>query len=532
MRRLRVCQLTILSILAVNALFFLWPETLHAASIESLVMPGEVIQGHAKYEHACENCHEKFDRKKQRTQCLDCHKEINKDVKSRSGYHGRNPNIRTQECHNCHSEHKGRDADVIKLDKLTFDHQFTDFKLGGQHSTTACSSCHVAKKKYREAPGDCYSCHRKKNPHHPGTMGKKYTVQCQACHVDSGWRNIEYDHAKTKFPLNGKHAKTACVSCHISDRYIDTPKACIACHQADDVHAGANGTKCQDCHKTTAWKKLSFDHNKDTKFPLRERHAKLPCQSCHKDDPYRKKIKSGCVSCHSHDDKHKGNFGEKCQDCHSEASWDKQKFDHNKDTKFHLYGKHIHVDCTACHKTHVYKTKTKSDCFSCHEIDDVHKGEQGKECNKCHDENGWRKGVKFEHDITRFPLIGLHATVPCEECHLNNNYKEASIECNSCHKGDDTHKGRLGLDCQRCHTPNSWNIWRFDHNKQSEFKLDGAHTKVHCHSCHASAVDKIDSKPRSCIYCHRNQDDHNGQFGAHCDRCHTTESFKDVTMRR
>ena len=516
--------------MSVTALPLMHAELSRAASIESLVMPGEVIEGHAKYEHTCEKCHEKFDRKKQRNNCLACHEFIEKDVNARSGYHGRNPNIRTRECNNCHSEHQGRKADIIKMDKLTFDHQFTDFKLRGQHSKTACASCHKPKKKYREAPNDCNSCHGKESPHQAKMMGK-YTKKCESCHLDTGWREIEYDHEKTKFPLVGKHKKVTCISCHISDRYIDTPKTCIACHQADDVHAKANGTKCQDCNSPRGWKKLSFDHDIDTDFPLRARHAKLSCQSCHKDDPFRKKIKSSCISCHRHEDKHKGNFGEKCESCHSEKTWAKQKFDHDK-TDFKLRGKHVQVDCTSCHKTHIYKTKLKTDCYSCHKIDDVHKGEQGKECNKCHDEKGWRKGVKFEHDITRFPLIGLHATVPCEECHLSNNYKDASIECNSCHKSDDTHKGKLGVNCQLCHSPNSWNIWRFDHNKQSKFKIDGAHTKVHCHSCHATAVDKIESKPRACIACHRSDDEHNGQFGPHCGRCHTTKSFKDAIIRR
>ena len=531
MPRIRLCPSLYFFLLAATMLMVPGIETANAASIESLVMPGEVIEGHAKYEHACENCHEKFDQKKQRTQCLDCHKEVRQDVLNKSGYHGRNPIIRNQECKGCHSEHQGRKADIIKMDKLTFDHHYTDFKLGGQHSKIACASCHTDKKKYREAPHDCYSCHRKESPHQEKAMGK-FFKQCGTCHSDNNWRVSEYEHKQTKFPFVGKHAKAACVTCHISDRYVDTPNTCIACHQADDVHAKANGTDCKKCHNPRGWKKMSFDHSKDTDFPLHERHAKLPCQSCHKNDPYREKIKSTCVSCHSHDDKHKGNFGDKCQTCHDAATWSKQKFDHNKDTKFDLRGKHVKADCTSCHKTHIYFTKLKTDCYSCHAIDDVHKGEQGKNCQQCHDEKGWRKGVKFEHDITRFPLIGLHATVPCEECHLSNNYKDASIECNSCHKNDDTHKGKLGVDCQQCHSPNSWNIWRFDHNKQSRFKLEGAHTKVHCHSCHATAVDKIDSKPRSCIYCHRNQDEHNGQFGAYCDRCHSSESFKDVNIRR
>jgi hypothetical protein len=501
------------------------------ASIESLIMPGEVIEGHAKYEQTCNKCHDRFDRKNQKSKCLDCHKEIRNDVNRRIGYHGRKQVVRTQECNTCHTEHKGRNEDIVKLNKLTFDHRYTDFKLNGEHKKIDCASCHKPKKKYREAPRACYSCHSKESPHKQSKMGK-IVKRCDSCHNEESWRKTQYKHKKSKFPHTGKHSKAACNACHIADRYIKTPTTCVSCHKADDVHQGSNGSKCQKCHSTRGWKKLDFDHGKDTDFPLRGRHENLDCKNCHRKDPYKFKIKSTCISCHKHDDSHKGLFGTKCDSCHNEKAWSKNTFNHNRETKFRLRGKHATTACTSCHKKHIYKTKTKTNCYSCHKIDDVHKGKQGKNCKNCHNEKGWRTKVRFEHDITRFPLVGLHSVVPCEECHISSDYKKASIQCNSCHKRDDIHKGKLGIDCQTCHNPNGWAIWRFDHNSQSQFKLDGAHKKVHCHSCHVSDVEKIDSKPRSCIACHRADDEHNGQFGSRCGRCHSTKTFKDVRMRR
>lgn len=509
----------------------IYTESAVASSIESLIMPGQVIEGHAEFEHVCSKCHEKFDRKKQRIQCLACHKEVNRDIKIQKGYHGINKNIRVQECGGCHTEHKGRSADIVKLDKLTFNHQYTDFKLHGQHAKVGCDNCHERHKKYREAPNTCYSCHGNQNPHNTGKMGNS-VKHCESCHTEISWRRIRYNHKQTKFPLTGQHARTSCVSCHIGDNYLRTPKSCIACHQADDIHANANGKNCQKCHSTQNWKKMSFDHNKDTDFPLNYRHIGLNCQSCHRDDPYKTKIKSTCFSCHSHDDQHKSNFGNECRTCHSDKGWSIIHFSHDKDTKFELKGKHRNTNCINCHKINPYKYQTKTDCYSCHRIDDVHKGAQGTDCRKCHNETGWRSNVRFEHDISRFPLIGLHAVVPCEECHLSGKYKGAPIECNSCHDSDDVHKSRLGRNCQICHTPNSWNIWRFDHDKQSRFKLDGAHKKLHCYSCHISPTATINSTPRPCINCHRRDDEHNGQFGPRCNRCHTTKSFKDLHMSR
>jgi len=494
-------------------------------------MPGNVIEGHKKLETTCVNCHGRFDRKKQKSKCLDCHKKIKHDVTKRIGYHGRKKNVRQQECSICHTEHKGRKADIIKLNTLTFNHQFTDFKLRGEHTKIDCDSCHKAGKKHRQAPRACYSCHRNDSPHKANRMGK-IIKRCHSCHTENNWQPLRYKHKKSRFPHTGKHKKADCNTCHISDQYVKTPKTCIACHKSDDVHGGGNGRQCQKCHSTRSWKTLGFNHAKDTDFALKGRHKNLNCQSCHKKNPHKVKIKSTCISCHKHDDTHKGRFGTKCQTCHNEQSWLKNRFDHDRQTKFKLIGKHASSECSSCHKRHIYKVKLKTDCYSCHKIDDIHKGQQGKKCQNCHNEKGWRSKVRFDHDISKFPLVGLHSIVPCEECHISTNYRDASIQCNSCHQQDDTHKGKLGHDCQTCHNPNGWAIWRFEHNNNSQFKIEGAHKKVHCHSCHRSAVSKIKSKPRTCLSCHRADDEHNGQFGSRCNRCHDTKTFRDVQMRR
>jgi hypothetical protein len=35
----------------------------------------------------------------------------------------------------------------------------------------------------------------------------------------------------------------------------------------------------------------------------------------------------------------------------------------------------------------------------------------------------------------------------------------------------------------------------------------------------------------TCIACHRNDDVHLGQFGAQCQRCHSTATFKGASRR-
>lgn len=509
---------------------FLSPGLLLADSLEKLIMPGPVIQGHEKYENECGNCHKVLDKYAQRTLCLSCHKDINKDIKLQKGYHGKGKTVRSRQCNSCHTDHQGRKADIIKFSPLTFDHNQTDFPLRKQHARLDCQACHKNGQKFRDAPGACSSCH-KSNIHHNTTNMGKYARQCYTCHTEANWLQIKFDHAKTNFRLRGRHSETECSSCHAGDHYLKTPESCFACHKANDVHEGRNGKKCQQCHNPYKWKKVSFDHDKKTRFPLRGKHDRISCQSCHKQNPKKVKLKRTCISCHDNDDKHKGRFGSKCHSCHNSNSWKKQFFNHDKDTKFKLYGKHKQALCNDCHKGNLYKTKLKSDCYSCHKIDDRHKQQQGKQCQRCHNENNWHDKVRFDHDITHFPLIGLHAITPCEECHLSSTYKNTSKDCYSCHKDTDEHQQKLGTQCEKCHTPNGWGIWEFDHNKQSKFKIDGAHKGLHCHSCHQSAVDHIEHSPRSCNACHRGDDPHSGEFGSDCERCHTTRSFRDIKIR-
>jgi len=419
---------------------------------EKLVMPGEVFEGHAKYEKTCGSCHEPFSKESQKRLCRECHKDIAKDIDDKKGMHGRRPDIANTECKHCHTEHKGRGADIVAFDPQTFNHKYADFEIKGGHKQVQCGACHVPKKKYREAPLSCIGCHKKDDPH-KGALGE----DCQKCHSEEGWRKPKtFDHAKTKFPLEGAHKDVKCAVCHAGERYKDLPRACFDCHKAQDPHGGRYGAKCETCHRPKKWNDVGFDHGK-TKFPLKGAHEKVKCDSCHKGDLFKDKLSTSCIACHKKDDPHKGQLGEKCQSCHTET--------------------------------------------------------------------GWRKKVDFDHDLTRFPLIGLHATVACEECHRTQAYKETPHACENCHK-DKHHEGRLGRACARCHNPNGFAVWRFDHDKSTKFPLTGAHKGTQCHACHgAKNVEQVIA-PTTCFGCHSADDAHRGAFGRACEKCHTTETFR------
>jgi len=572
--------------------------------VESVVMPGKVIEGHAKYEHECEKCHKRFDKDAQTGLCLDCHKETAADVRSQKGYHGR---LKEKECHECHTDHKGRNAKIVVFNKTLFKHDETGFALEDKHSSAKCEGCHKPKTKYRETPSKCEACHRKDDVH-KGKLG----LDCGNCHDAKDWKKSSFDHEKSDFRLiGGKHADVECKKCHTSKEYKGAAKECVGCHRKDDQdkgHKGRYGAKCESCHTDKDWKELRFNHDRDTHFDLRGKHQPVKCDDCHlpsKGDLYKQKLPVACVSCHRKDDQakgHQGSLGEKCESCHNDKSWKSSNFDHDKDTKYPLKGKHRDAKCETCHKGGVtgaaaakkklevtcvgchrkddqekahkgnygskceachtekdwktltfdhtrdtryilkdkhqqtpckachpsgkplYGQKLETTCISCHRKDDLHKGQLGAKCETCHKETRWQD-APYDHAKARFILTGSHAKLECKKCHETPAFHDAKSTCAGCHQKDDTHKKRLGPKCEDCHNTRTWKSWNFDHDRRTKYKLDGAHLKTGCLDCHRTPVEKTFNVPLTCAGCHSNKDVHDGGFGQMCERCHVTEDF-------
>lgn len=509
------------------ALFFIsYSLEVFALRIEQLEMPGKLIKDHAEYEDRCEVCHEDFNQEVQSKLCLNCHKEIDLDVYKQKGYHG-DKLVRDRKCSACHTDHKGRDADIVILEEATFNHKQTDFELRGSHKTAPCDGCHKKDKQYRDAQQECVACHKEDEPH-KGLLGK----QCDNCHNEQQWNELDYefDHNQTDFPLRFKHTEVPCESCHTSKMSKVLSIECVTCHVINDVHGGRYGKRCQDCHTATGWDKGKFNHNQ-TKFPLRGSHEDVVCDACHKDPIFDKEMKMECYACHKKDDQHRGQNGRVCDDCHTTEKWKEFKFDHDT-TDFPLKGNHKDLECTNCHKGDIYKEELKTTCVGCHVQDDVHKEDQGKQCDDCHQEEGWNKKISFDHDMTDFPLVGLHATVPCEECHQSHVYTDAKLNCDSCHGHDDVHEKKLGTACVPCHNPNNWGVWKFDHDTQTEYVLDGEHKDLDCHACHTEPVKGDIHLLTTCFSCHKKDDVHEGTLTRYCERCHTTSSFNEPRIVR
>jgi hypothetical protein len=560
--------------------------------LERLVSPGKLSAAHQDLEAKCGSCHVSFNKSAQATLCLDCHKEVAADIRSKRGFHGLSRLVSGAECKTCHTEHAGLNAKIASFDRKTFDHSFTDFPLLGGHAKVECAECHKTKEKYSAAPAECIGCHAPDDPH----LGRLGTA-CASCHAVTDWQTISFDHSKTKFPLTGLHAREECAACHVDQAWKNLPMTCVSCHAKDDVHEGklgkdcaschsaqgwkvstfdhaktgfalvgehaqaecqachkvsvsaplpttcngcharddvhkgGNGTACASCHTVANWTDIRFDHSK-TKFPLLGKHVSTKCEACHTKPTSTWKPPTGCLGCHQKDDRHKGLLGPDCQDCHVERSWATIRFDHAKDANFALRGKHASAKCAACHLQPVKVKSPATSCIGCHRKEDPHKGQLGDGCGRCHGEISWKEEVRFDHGLTDFPLLGKHANATCKDCHATSAFLDAKSECASCHAKEDVHKGRLGPNCATCHNPTDWARWRFDHDKQTSYPLTGKHRGQTCESCHRNPVRKEINLSTRCVSCHITDDKHRGAFGSGCERCHTTEGFWAVSIGR
>ncbi|HDO26675.1 MAG TPA: hypothetical protein ENH02_01030 [Bacteroidetes bacterium] len=166
-------------------------------------------------------------------------------------------------------------------------------------------------------------------------------------------------------------------------------------------------------------------------------------------------------------------------------------------------------------------------------------------CTQCHKDehhnqfatNGksWkidRKNISFDHNLTQFPLRGVHQDVNCVTCHPSLVFSEAEPECMSCHT--DIHEQTVGFECGRCHTTSSWIVSDIiDIHRHSRFPLLGAHVTADCYDCHKTAsLLRFDPLGVECIDCHRDKylaatsPNHvEGGYSTDCSECHQMNSF-------
>jgi hypothetical protein len=391
------------------------------------------------------------------------------------------------ECSACHEdEHRGQMKACASChtagnwNKTRFAHGKTRFALQGKHASVSCTGCHPEEDDGSLRHGDtkflrfsniahrsCTDCHEDR---HKGAYG----TDCTQCHSPAGWQKLRiaegsFDHSKTEYPLQGRHAVVKCSVCHTNGnfrKFENTDLAhCTSCHE--DYHAGqfatrSGGGDCEQCHTVDGFSPSMFEPqaHRSTRFPLEGAHEAIPCIRCHVEDSIAGKTTRrftwpnlACDICHS--DPHAGQFDQHisedgCTACHDVTSWHIMQFDHSR-TRFPLVGTHKRVLCDKCHidgsidgvQTRIYRFNDVS-CQACHA--DKHAGQFTDEigmvdCSRCHQPYRW-KDLPLDHAaMARFALTGRHAELPCGRCHRSIEmdgksvvqYRNMDTKCSSCH---------------------------------------------------------------------------------------------------
>jgi hypothetical protein len=456
------------------------------------------------------------------------------------------------ECAKCHNVESWKAA-------KEFDHAKTRYPLTGLHIKVACEKCHKP-----DAPGGparykdmkfatCTACHA--DPHRG-----EFKKACDSCHTTTDWKTMlpafSFDHAKTKYPLLGKHAQLACSACHIKDDFKkEIPFAnCKDCH-APDPHKGQFDARpkkgdCAECHTVDGWKPSLFgvkEHD-TSQYPLRGKHIQVDCAECHmpagKDTVYKVKF-AACSDCHK--DAHDNQFAaapykNHCEDCHTVQDWHRTSYSiaKHRNSRFPLQGAHAAVACSDCHKVGLGDRTDKilpfhfedRSCTACHK--DPHQGAFDKQmgrkrangttfgCEACHNVKSWGDINGFDHSKTNYPLLGAHRTVACTDCHKpttnsDSRFKGTPTQCEACH-ADAHDKQFLAKDslthCAECHNTQRWIPSIFDHDTKTHLPLTGGHANVPCAKCHTETRTVGDREivvykntPNRCADCHGNNMD-------------------------
>jgi len=473
--------------------------------LNSLLAPGLLIKGHDNLERTgCLNCHN-IGSGLSNSKCLKCHTKIKQLLKRKNSFHGK---VQKSSCTTCHSDHKGRNFDSAFIDLKKFDHSKTGYKLQGKHKKVECKLCHITKHKNIKTKDSnlkflglstkCNSCHLKQDKHHFLPKFKK--ISCKKCHNTKSWnKNIKFNHFKsTNYKLTGKHKAVSCKKCHMPNKKTFTYK----------------------------WKNLKVKN----------------CKTCH-NSPHilkftKKTSTKSCTACHSTKDWKKINL-------------DKKQFDHNINTNFKINGSHNKLTCRKCHnkkrnQKYIFNRKDKNYCSSCHKsvhVNQFSKATQESSCKKCHNTDNFLIGKKFNHNQTKYPIIGKHKKTKCVLCHVSTkklfpmhknkinpmhkfNFVGTDLStCFSCHK--DPHKKQFGSKCINCHSIKR--SWKVTNDFHKDFNLTGVHYTLGCKECHTSKQ-KLAQVGSRCDVCHQKDDVHSGTLQS-CQECHKQDYWEITSFK-
>jgi hypothetical protein len=179
------------------------------------------------------------------TPCKSCHKS----AAPRLAW-----NVSARQCADCHANPHGTQFAKEQAEggcakcHTTFDwHQphidHSTWPLLGVHAQTPCASCHGEQKAgaqpaaYRGIARECEGCH---DDVHAGQFATGDAKPCKTCHQPTTFKIAKtFDHATTRYPLEGKHTALACERCHTATTLRNGTSA---------VRWRLGYTECRACH--------------------------------------------------------------------------------------------------------------------------------------------------------------------------------------------------------------------------------------------------------------------------------------------
>jgi hypothetical protein len=492
--------------------------------------PGEISRVHAQHAELagsqnCVACHGQNGQSMNEA-CQSCHEDIELQLAQRIGFHGNIANDLATDCAKCHSEHHGEEFPITNERSFAlagvdaphlFKHTGFGFHLTGKHLRVSCQECHpnanvkllaTGQRRFLGLSQECTSCHQDV---HDGTYGQ----DCASCHGQrhAFSRVAQFEHTQA-CALVGAHGKAACAACHQADSPQSVAtlisarsatgtasakvRTCVECHLSphnehflDAVSRELNvagDTSCQHCHsavhETFVGPQATLDTHLHarTGFPLDAPHDQLACSECHAGFGQQKPELGGFRMSYP------GRQPDQCHVCHVDPH----------QGQFEL-GSFRGADCLTCHHRHTFLPSAFT---------------------------------HVDHNRTRFPLVGAHSHVACNQCHHLDDAGQPSqpvadqrfasserikvqplgrpelsglaelksaplrifhgtpTSCKACH--DDPHRGQFehgpfrGSDCSECHDERSFQHSTFsvEQHAGASFPLTGAHLAVACKSCH------------------------------------------------
>jgi hypothetical protein len=604
-RRTRLVLIVLTSLLVLAAIVILTVEGGPGSLSGRVLTSDPMTHAHSHLdgqERLCSKCHVTLGQEVSEELCLDCHTSLATRIKNKTGFHSKVE----AECGECHKEHLKADYAIIQWPTAdgvfkpvrskdgkqeAFPHEpATGFPLAGAHEPLDCGKCHTNELlidadvvSFKLSPDEggakpteggpthwgtatllglattCGGCHQ--DPHVPG-LGD----ECAKCHGEKSWEPAkDFDHSKTRYALEGKHADKSvvgCKDCHLAPPATSPPPlpppplptfkalaaevaprpfrgqgfgkapaipvqgetlpGCVACHE--NVHRKQSKAfqDCESCHTPAEWDmaaSATFDHDK-TDFVLRGKHKNNPeakCADCHGKQPKPQRldgpVKRTCVECHSKDDDkaHQGGFdremalkSKSCDLCHTEETWESSTYTaakHLQDTEIALSDKH------------------------------------GGKCEDCHGRGA--SLMRFSKPKQPWTRVKIPRLPPEPGGRVSVGPLEKS--CAACHGA--AHDGRfereLGKGCLDCHDYKQWHLAELDNAGHAKlgFPIVDAHAdkKVTCESCHSGRTAEGGLKELSlrevrvqgCVVCH--EDPHEKQLGTKCADCHTEKVFDPST---